>query len=126
MEQAHSDIVAAGLQNIVVAIGEPKHAQRYCPNLAPSARCLCSPDSSAYADFGARQGTRQQLMGLQVFAKGIMAGIEGHKQGATTGDQKMLGGTFVIDAQGMVRYVHYDDHPGDYPPVAEVLQAVKK
>jgi hypothetical protein len=125
LEQAHTAITAAGLQNIVVAIGEPKHAARYCPPLAPSVRCLCSHDLSAYQDFGVQRGSLGQLFSLQVIAKGAEASAAGHMQGAETGDSKMIGGTFALAPGGKVLYAHYDAFAGDYPEIAKVLAAVK-
>lgn len=125
LEQAHATITAAGLQNIIVAIGEPKHAQRYGKQLAPSAQCFCSPDLRLYREFGMRRGAWGQLLGFNVIAKGIAAAAAGQMQGEATGDTQMIGGTFVIDTTGLIHYAHYDAYAGDHPPIADILSSLQ-
>lgn len=125
MEQHKEQITSAGLRIAAVGLGEPKHAQRYCGSLAPSIACYANKTKEAYKAFGLDRGSLLQLMGPQVFAAGARAMARGHTQGETTGDALMLGGVFVIDQEGIIRYAHYDAHAGDHPNFAEVLRAVK-
>jgi hypothetical protein len=39
-----------------------------------------------------------------------------------TGDQQRLPGTFIIDAQGTVRYAYYGKHAGDQPDLEELVR----
>lgn len=125
LEQHKDQITAAGLRIAAVGLGEPKHAQRYCGSLAPSIACYANKTKEAYRAFGLDRGGLLQLMGPQVFAAGARAMARGHVQGETTGDALMLGGVFVIDQEGIIRYAHYDAHAGDHPDFADVLRAVK-
>jgi hypothetical protein len=38
----------------------------------------------------------------------------------------MLGGVFVFDRGGIIRYAAYNEHAGDHPPIADVLAAAQK
>jgi peroxiredoxin len=40
------------------------------------------------------------------------------------GDPLQLGGTFIIDHSGIVRFAHRSSTPVDYPPVAELLDVL--
>jgi peroxiredoxin len=48
----------------------------------------------------------------------------GFKQGRTQGDAFQLGGTLVVDKKGEVLFRHAATHPGDHPPVKDVLAAL--
>lgn len=56
------------------------------------------------------------------------AALKGHMQGKATTDFKgtqMLGGTLIVDASGVIRYIHYDRFAGDHPDVIEILAAAR-
>ncbi len=123
LEQSKAEIAAAGLRMVGVAISEPKHAQRYCPQLAPSLTCLCGLGTDTHAAYGLRQGNILQLVGPQVIAAGVRASAAGVRQGEVTGDWSILSGTFVVTPDGIIRYTLYSDFAGDHPPLAEILRA---
>jgi peroxiredoxin len=111
----------AGIQAVAVGLGRPEHAQRYCGKLAPSLTCFVDAETEAYAAYGLAPGTVSQLAHPQTFLAAARAVSRGHTQGAATGDTKMLGGTFLVDTQGIIRAVHYDRHPGDHPDLDQLL-----
>ncbi|MBL8057817.1 MAG: redoxin domain-containing protein [Anaerolineales bacterium] len=126
LEQHQDDLRAAGLSLAAIGIGEPKHAQRYCGSLAPSVTCLVNKSLEAYRAYGLKQGQVLQLVGPQVLAAGARAVGHGHTQGETTGNALMLGGVFVIDGQGIVRFADYDEYAGDHPVFAHILHAARE
>jgi peroxiredoxin len=125
LEQHKDQIRAAGLSLAAVGIGEPKHAERYCGQLAPSVTCLTNKTLEAYHAFGLKQGNALQLAGPKVLMAAVRATREGIRQGETTGNAFMLGGVFVIDPAGLIRYADYDEYAGDHPDFTEMLQAAK-
>ena len=126
LEHSKDQIAAAGLSVVGVAISEPKHAQRYCPQLAPSLVCLCGLGIETHKAYGLQQGNAAQLVGPQVViagtraaAKGILA--KGIVAGEVTGNWKMLAGTFIVNPAGLIQYSFYSDFAGDHPPLTEIL-----
>jgi len=63
-----------------------------------------------------------RLMAPDAIVAGARAASRGHTQGQATGDQQRLPGTFIIDAQGIVRYAHYGKHAGDQPDLEEMVR----
>ena len=54
LEQHRAELEAAGLQLVALALGEPKHAERYCGKLAPHLEQQMKPGTrlvSISADF---------------------------------------------------------------------------
>jgi len=126
LEQHTDEIEAAGLRVVAVALGEPKHARRYCPQLAPSVTCLCNSDTKAHQSYGLKHGNALQLAGPQVIASAFRAMQEGHSQGQATGDIAMLSGTFVVDQQGVIQYAYYGKFAGDQPDLAKLFEMAQR
>ena len=124
LESHKDDIEKAGLKAVAVAIGQPKHARRYCGKLAPSLDCYTNQETDVYQTYGLRQGGLGQLLSFGVMKAGMRANVAGFRQGKATGDVKMLPGTFIVDTEGIIQYAYYSRHVGDHPPISNLLQAV--
>jgi peroxiredoxin len=125
LEQHKEEIEAAGLRVVAVGLGEPKHARRYCPQLAPSVTCLCNSDAEAHRSYGLKRGNVLQLAGPQVIASALRAVQKGHSQGEATGDVTMLSATFVVDWRGIIQYAYYNKFAGDHPDLTGLLEAAQ-
>lgn len=55
----------------------------------------------------------------------LKAFFSGNRQGRITGHYSNIPGVCVVDESGEVTYVHLGTGLGDYPPVDEVLSALK-
>jgi peroxiredoxin len=127
LEQHHHELTAAGLQVVSVALGEPKHAERYCGELAPSQTCLASTTNDPYYTWGLYQYTAKDMIvnGIKLLSATQKAKSAGHTQGKATGDVAMSTGTFIIDRQGVVRYAYYGAYAGDDPDIHLLLEAAQ-
>lgn len=76
---------------------------------------LCDPDRVVYRAFGLERGSPGQLFAPAVLARGAAALRAGHRQGRPQGDVWQLGGTFVIDREGLVRAAFPARDAGDHP-----------
>ncbi|HKZ69452.1 MAG TPA: hypothetical protein VJ020_05195 [Anaerolineales bacterium] len=108
---------------VVVGLGEPKHARAVCGRLAPSVECLSNRHSETHRTYGVMRGSILQLAGPQVVMAAVGAAGRGVMQGAATGDTAMLGATFIVDRQGIIRHAHYDRFVGDNPNIREMLKS---
>ena len=52
--------------------------------------------------------------------------FKGRKLHPIQGDPNQLGGDFIVDAQGTVRFSHYRQAPSDRPSFQRILEALKK
>lgn len=126
MERHRPELEAVGLRLAAVGIGDPKHAQRYCGELAPGVTCFVNKTLEAYRAFGMREGSALELIGPQALANAAGSFGRGARQGAATGNARMLGGVLLIDAGGVVRYARFEQHTGDHPAFAEILAEVQQ
>jgi peroxiredoxin len=126
LEQHQDEIRAAGLSLAAIGIGEPKHAERYCGQFAPNVTCLCNKTLEAYRAFGLKEGNLLQLAGPRVLLASARTAARGIIQGRNTGNTFMLGGVFVLDARGVIRFADYDEYAGDHPNFGDILATVKQ
>ena len=113
---------AAGLRVVAVGLGQPKHARQFGDRLAPSVDCVTREEPELHAGYGIGRANMLRLLAPDAIKAGIDAAGRGHTQGQTTGDAQRLPATFIIDADGIVRYAYYGKFAGDNPDLAEVIR----
>lgn len=123
LQKRQAEFVAAGLPIVALALGQPRHAARYGPLLAPSVTCLAAPDDAAYTAYGITHMSAGKFDAVKVMGAGLRAALAGNMQGRTTGDQFFLGATFVIEQGGRVRWAHFDSFAGDHGDLDAALTA---
>lgn len=109
---------------VAVALGEPKHAERYCGSLAPSIDCYCNKTAEVYEVYGLQRAGLTGLLNPGMATAALRAASRGHVQGKPTGDVKMLPGTFIVDKEGLIQYAYYSSHAGDHPDLTAVCAVV--
>jgi hypothetical protein len=116
----------AGLRLVAVAMGEPKHNERYCGSLAPSVTCLTSEGTEPYTTYGLQLGGAAELMSLDVLKAGARAARQGYLPGAPVGEGRMMPGTFLVNTDGRVVYAYYSKHAGDHPYLPALLREAEQ
>jgi peroxiredoxin len=84
---------------------------------------LVDEDRSSYRAFGLVEGTSTELLKPSVAAAwvGVHVRGEGRQGGSHGGAVTQLPGTFIVDADGVVRFAHRNAHQADDPDLHEVL-----
>jgi peroxiredoxin len=125
--ESHKDRIAtAGLKLVAVAMGEPKHARRYCGKLTADITCLTNKEGNVYRAYGIGKSGWTAALNPDLIKASIRAAAAGHVQGQATGDVNMLGATFIVDTEGIVRYAHYNSHAGDHPDLDKLLASIHR
>lgn len=126
MELHKEEIEAAGLRVVAVGLGKPKHARHFGDRLAPSVACVTTDEPVLHQSFGIGRGGSLRMVSPDATLAGVRAVMRGHVQGKATGDVKQLPGTFIVDANGIVRFAHYSKYAGDHPDLQLLLKAWAK
>lgn len=89
---------------------------------------MCVTDHAAgpHRIYGTARGTVRDLIEPGLWASTIRAVTQGHLQGRATGDVRVLGGTFIVDRAGTIRYMHYDRFAGDHPTWEEITASAQR
>lgn len=109
---------------IAIGLGKPEHAVHFCGKLAPSLTCLTNEEPDLNHVYGLTQGGLLQLISPNALRNGARAASKGFTQGQSTGDVRMLPGTFVVDTAGIICYTYYSENAGDHPDITELLRSV--
>lgn len=65
---------------------------------------ITNPNRDLYRAFGLKRGSLRQLFGLEVWKRGVKAGIQdGHGIGATEGDAMQMPGAFLLHEGKVIR-----------------------
>lgn len=107
---------------VAVGLGQPKHARQFGDKLAPSVACVTNEEPDLHASYGIERANLLRLIAPDAIKAGARAASKGHTQGQATGDAQRLPGTFIVDANGIVRYAYYGKHAGDNPDLSSLLR----
>ena len=121
LERHKDQIKAAGLKSVALGIGQPKHAAHFGGKLAPSVICLSNETNAVHFLYGLKRSGLEQMLNPGLYIASVKAAVAGVTQGEATGDVSMLGGIFIIDKEGRIRYTSVNDFAGDYPPIPEIV-----
>jgi hypothetical protein len=124
LERHKEKLTSTGLKIVSVGIGEPQHAS-VCVRMVPNTVCLANETMSAYKDYGFTEMTMGDWFTPNLIKNGVRAVARVSVPGKATGNQQMVGGNFVIDRQGVVRYAYYSRIAGDHPSMKDILKTAQ-
>ncbi len=108
----------------VVTMGTPEQAAAFRQRRELTFPCLADPDREAYRAFGLGRGTLGQIAGPAVWGAGIKALARGGI-GVPVGDTMQMPGAFIIDREGVVRWVHYPANQAERPSHEAMLEVLR-
>jgi peroxiredoxin len=118
----------AGAGVVLIGLGTPDRAAWFCEDKSIPFACLADPDKEAYAAYGLRTATVTEVLRAENALRYLRLNLssETRQRAAKAGEDVLqLGGTFVVDTTGVIRYAHRNRHTGDNPPNDEVLDALE-
>jgi peroxiredoxin len=112
----------AGAGVVLIGLGRPHQAARFCRDRSVGFACVSSPDRQAHRAFGLRRGSLNQVAGPAVWLPWLRRQTGPEHQGRFgQGDVSQLPGTFVVDTDGVVRYAHRGRRSSDNPSNRQIL-----
>jgi len=114
----------AGGEVTVVVMADPEQADAFRTSYRLPFRLLADPQCQAYQAFGLQRGNAWKVAGPSIWAAGLKSFVR-HGAGMPVGDPLQLGGTFVIDQKGIIRYLHRAASAADRPVNTELIAALE-
>lgn len=124
MRDEYPAIQTTGGDVVVVTMGQPGQVKQFRAEYRLPFPVLADPDKSAYQAFHVPRGNLLSVAGPGMWASGALSFWK-HGAGAIVGDPFQLSGTFVINKAGQIRLAHYSQNSADFPPLADVLAALR-
>ena len=113
-----------------VTIGSQEKADTFCARFDPDARCIGDPDMRTYRAMGLGDFDLSTLQTNEALvrrrAENEVAGFRQDWDATVLADAAQLPGAAVIDAGGLLRFVYRGAHPGDLPPVADLIAEARR
>lgn len=123
LRDAHGEIMSLGAEALAVATGADFQARRLMQEGLPFP-ALLDPDKNLYRALEIEHIRWGQWFRPSTW-KLYFRSIRRARQGRLTGDILQAPGVVILDADGTIRYLHRGTTLGDYPPLTQVLDALR-
>ncbi len=121
--QEHPD---ANLAVRFVTIGSQSKAEEFCNLQGAGDLCVGDEDKRTYRAMGLEQYNLLKLFTDPELkkrrAENKAAGFSQNWAATKIQDGAQLPGAAIVDGAGVIRWVHRGTHPGDLPPMREMLE----
>ena len=111
-----------------VAIGDSETVRRFCARFGEETRCIADPDKRTYKAMGLESYNLLRLFtdrALRVRRnENTAAGFRQNWKATRIENSAQLPGAAFFDRDGVVRWVYRGKHPGDLPPIQQMLRTV--
>lgn len=121
LRRDYQKLLAAGTRIVCVANGPYKAGRAFEIFFDLPFAVLVSDTTEPFEAYGLAKATLGQLFNPAMVLHGLNALLHGHVQGKVIGDPYQLPGTFIIDTQGIVRFVHRNRDAADHTTVDMIL-----
>jgi hypothetical protein len=125
--RAASEASDGELDWIVVSHAGKRATERWCEAVGGrgAVRVLIDPDRSFYAAWGLGRSSLGHFMGRRSITEVARLATHGIRNRHPDGNRWQPGGTFAVDAAGIVRWRHLPTHAGDLPQLDAAAGALR-
>ena len=124
MRDHHEELEAVGVRVLLLSFGQEWQAREWMQETKAPFPLLLDPERSVYHAYGLERSfvkswhprTLLNYLGLL---------LKGRKLHPIQGDPNQLGGDFIVDTRGIVRYAHPSEDPADRPSFERISEALK-
>ena len=127
MQKIYPDLQRLGVSVLVVSFTPPARVAAYLAKYPQPFPVVSDPELTGYHAFCLERATVGSLFRPGVIGRYLFQMFRGWlpKKPGKGEDVLQLGGDFLLDGSGVVRYTHPSAEPTDRPSAAELLGQVK-
>jgi alkyl hydroperoxide reductase subunit AhpC len=128
VREHYEDIADYNAEVLVISFALAEALEGYRSYLKLPFFIASDPERRAYRDYGMLKGSTWQVWHPRLLWKYVVLISSGMKlqRPAKGEDISQLGGDFIIDGAGKVRFAHISHGPGDRPAVSELIGALAR
>ena len=130
MREIDAEFEKVGVAVRFVVMAPPQEAARFCARFGEASRCLPDPEKRTYDAMGLGRYNLLRLFTdpqLRERREANRAGGFRQDWGATSlRNAGRLPGAALVGASGKILWLYRGRHPGDLPPMAQMLAAVSE
>ncbi len=127
MQKIYPELKQLGAEVLVISFTPPARVQAYVEKYPQPFPVVSDPTLAAYRAFALERTSVRSMFRLGVIGRYLLHILRGWmptKKGAGE-DVLQLGGDFILDAVGVLRYAHPSAEPTDRPSTGDLLDQVK-
>lgn len=127
LRRDYPKIAEQGASLVCVAQGVPAIGKAYVTAFGLQfPLLLCGDDLTVYRQYGLIRGRLIDLLNPAVLIRGIVSIFQGYKQTEVIGDAGQLGGAFLVDTAGIVRFAHRNKDASDNVDNNTLVSEIKR
>ena len=125
MRRAYPDLQAAGIDLVMVGMGNPAQTAQFIRELDLPYPVLSDADRAAYRAYRTIEAGVKEFVSPQAGKALIGAMLRGNRGGRPVGNPQQLGGVYVIGPDGRLRWSKPSTYAGDHASTDEILAAAR-
>jgi len=115
-----------GCEVVAVSFEPLPHLQEFANRERLPFPVLSDPGRRAYQALGLQEGPSHRIFGLATIWTYVRSLFQGRWPRVPRANVLQLGGDVIIDANGIIAFLYKSRDPADRPPVAMLLDAVRR
>ena len=119
-----AEITSLNTKIVAVSFGTPYWAGAWLKTTGAPFPIWLDPDKQSYPTYGMERSLKAAYSPKTIWYY-IKAVARGEKLQKSQGDTDQLGGNFIVDKNGIVRFAYPSKDPTDRPPVADLLSVLR-
>jgi len=113
----------AGIDVVLVSSGSPAQAEAFRHDYEVPFPIVCDPDCVLFKKYGLRDMDPRDYRSPRMLVQVVKVLAQGYGYKSGQGSSSQLGGVFIIDTGGKVRFAHIAANAADHPSPQEIIQA---
>ena len=110
---------------VLVSFGDERQARRWLEETCASFRLLLDPERRLYRSYALPRSVTGSW-NLKTFLRYAELMRAGRRWRGIQGDSTQLGGDFIVDSEGIIRFAYRSKDPTDRPPVEDLLAVLRE
>ena len=125
VRDAYQRFLDAGGDVAVITMGSVEQTADFRKRNRLPFVCLADAERIAYQAYGVPRASVLQVAGPAVWAGGLKATLRAGFA-KPVGDVLQLHGSFIVDTQGVLRFIHLPKHSADQPTNGQLIAQLQK
>ena len=123
--QVQDELLALNIQVLIISFGTLPAVQEWLEETCSPFRVLLDRERTVYRQYGLERSLLRSW-NLRTIWRYVQLLVSGRRWRGIQGDSAQLGGDFIVDSNGILRYVYRSYDPTDRPPVDEILSVISQ
>lgn len=123
LRREQDGLKTAGIHVVLLGCATPAQAESFRHEFDVPFPIVCDPDCVLYQKYGLKQMRTSDFFSPVMAWKVVKVLAQGYGHRSGQGPERQLGGVFIIDQRGTIRFTHVAADAADNPSPAAIIRA---